>query len=285
MFALQIFPSNLTWDQQELLVAFTYKSELNKKLPIKLAYQLNFFKKLISLLETNSKEVHDLIYESYCEIQQRIATDATEKYAFKHYLLSPNEYLTLRESKSFVADGTTGLCSWQASLALADFLVAKKSSIENKTILELGSGTGLCGFIVAKLCRPKHFLLSDGSVSCVQLMLEAIETNFPERTKLDEFKFSLSNCILECCILPWSDIDSVQEVCQLKPEILLAADVVYDDTVFNDLSYAIDFAFKLRSSPQVEMYLAATVRNGHTLNGFLEKMSELLKLTLVVFQY
>ena len=123
-FILQAIPKGLTWEQHNQLIENTTLQPLNKKYPIKISYQLNFLKRLLQQLEKHCDEVHDIVYESYCAVQQRVAKDTTEKYAYKHYVQpSLDVSITLRESKSFVAEGTTGLCSWQASIALADYLV------------------------------------------------------------------------------------------------------------------------------------------------------------------
>lgn len=273
----------MTWDQQKDLIEATYSCAINQKLPIKIAYQLNFLKKLIAFLEQTTSEVHDTVYESYCDVQLRVAEDSTQKYAFKHYLLDEETHFTLRESKSFVAEGTTGLCSWQASLALSDFLLHHKDLVENKRILELGAGTGLCGFILFKMCKPQHLMISDGSSQCVELMCESVERNFPDAVKDNHGgKYSWKHQILQCSVIPWDGIDKIEEVRELCPEVLLAADVVYDDSCFDDLSFAIDYAFKLRND-RVEMFLAATVRNEHTLNGFLKKLGKNLSKFLKIF--
>lgn len=264
----QTIPENLSWIQQKNLMDCTFNCALNKQFPIKLSYQINFLKRLIAHLEKTCTEVHDEVYETFCKIQQNLIKDTTEKFAYKHYVLKSDIHFTLRESKSFVADGTTGLCSWQASLALADFLINNPSITRDKSVLELGAGTGLCGFIMLKICKPRHLLLSDGSTSCVELMCESIRRNFCNVVEENNI-FKVDSQIVECVVVPWESIEEIEKISNLKPDIIMAADVVYDDSCFNDLSSAIDYIFKLKRN-NVEMYLAATVRNEHTLNSFLK---------------
>lgn len=213
-----------------------------------------------------------------------MAQDSTQKYAFKHYVLNGDVHFTLRESKSFVCEGTTGLCSWQASLALADYILHHRDLVRNKSILELGAGTGLCGFILLKMCQPTKMLISDGSPQCVELMCESIKRNFPTAQEDDEEsgKYSWNDKILQCSVIPWGSINDVEEVSSMKPDVLIAADVVYDDSCFEDLSFAIDYSFKLKDDCVV-MYLAATVRNEHTLNGFLKKLGKHLAKLFVLY--
>ncbi|KAL9886540.1 uncharacterized protein ACN427_012403 [Glossina fuscipes fuscipes] len=60
----------------------------------------------------------------------------------------------------------------------------------------------------------------------------------------------------------------------MLPDVVLAVDVVYDSSVFDDLLHAIDYVFKLKQN-KVKMFLAATFRNQATLNGFLNKSGNL----------
>lgn len=267
------FPKNITWEKQKSLIDVTYNCSLNKKFPIKLSYQLNFLKKLLMVLEQSCAEVHDAVYESYCEVQRNVSKDCTQKYAFKHYVITSGVHLSLRESKSFVAEGTTGLCSWQASLALADFLMQHPYITKDKVILELGAGTGLCGLILLKMCKPVHLFLTDGSSASVNLMCENIKRNFYEILDLGKNKFKVEKQMVQCLIVPWDAIENINEIKSDKPDIVLAADVVYDDSCFMELAHAIDHVFQLKNN-SVEMYLAATVRNKLTLENFLNIMSK-----------
>ncbi|XP_053950000.1 protein-lysine N-methyltransferase EEF2KMT [Anastrepha ludens] len=271
----EAIPLDLTWEQQQQLIEHTFLHPLNQKYPIKIGYQLNFLKQLLQQLEKRYDEVHDSVYESYCAVQLRVAQDATEKYAYKHYLQPAlSVALTLRESKSFVAEGTTGLCSWQASIALADYLVQNSDIVREKCILELGAGTGLCGMILAQCCEVRHLLLTDGSRECVELMKENVRRNFAEAKVTSNGSYVINEKLLNLCELEWGGIEQMEWPSAFKTDVILAADVVYDDTVFDSLTYAIDYVFKMKRDV-CEMLLAATVRNEHTLQKFLNMLVSL----------
>ncbi|XP_011187718.2 protein-lysine N-methyltransferase EEF2KMT isoform X1 [Zeugodacus cucurbitae] len=268
-------PKELTWEQQKELVENTALHPLNKKYPTKISYQLNFLKRLLQQLEKHCEEVHDIVYESYCAVQQRVAKDTTEKYAYKHYVQpSLDVSFTLRESKSFVAEGTTGLCSWQASIALADYLVQNAEIVSGKCVLELGAGTGLCGMIALQCCGVRHMLLTDGSRECIELMKENVLRNFSEASEISDGEYGIKGKFLNLCELEWGAIDEMKLPNGFSTDVILAADVVYDDTVFDALTHAIDNVFKMKQD-RCEMLLAATVRNEHTLNKFLNLLSTL----------
>lgn len=160
----------------------------------------------------------------------------------------------MKESKSFVSEGTTGLCTWQASIALTNWLLQTENLgvTDSKTILELGAGTGLCGLSLVKFCTPKKVILTDGSVAVVENLKTNIALNF-ENTNNIENKF-----------LPWENIDSFDLQCI---DLILGADVVYDSSVFEDLTNTMLKIFEC-SSRKCEMILASTIRNENTYKDF-----------------
>ncbi|XP_055911976.1 protein-lysine N-methyltransferase EEF2KMT [Eupeodes corollae] len=254
--------SNLTWEDQKLLIDCTHNNELNQKYPISSSYQLKFFKKLINHLEQSGVEIHDEIYEAFCNLNSQTTND--EKFSYKHYSLTYHDsVVTLKESKSFVADGTTGLCSWQASLALSDWLLHNTELVRGKSVIELGSGTGLCGFIVSKCCDAKHVILTDGSPKVIDILNTNRSLNFLPNTK-----DILSDDSKKCSILylPWEECELVGTK---KFDVVLAADVVYDSSEFDSLLGIIEHLFRLMEN-KVQMILAATVRNESTLRTFLD---------------
>lgn len=77
------------------------------------------------------------------------------------------EHITLKESRTTIESGTTGLKTWLASLVLAQYLLSHPGSIFNasastivehdlelvtsRSVLELGSGIGFLGIVTAFL--------------------------------------------------------------------------------------------------------------------------------------
>lgn len=55
--------------------------------------------------------------------------------------------------------------TWRpCSSILSRFLLENENLISNKTVLELGCGTGLCGLICAKLCNAEKLILTDATI-------------------------------------------------------------------------------------------------------------------------
>ncbi|XP_030382031.1 protein-lysine N-methyltransferase EEF2KMT [Scaptodrosophila lebanonensis] len=248
--------------QEELMLA-TFAHPLNRRWPVRRKYKEAFIKRLLELLK-DEEEVHDGIYNSLCG-QLVCEAAVPQLYDYKHYVLShPYETtITLRESSSFVSEGTTGLCTWEAALALSDYLLQNKNVAEHKNIIELGAGAGLCGIVLKKcLLHVQEVLLTDGSEPCVQLMRENIALNFHNAVDQQPPQVAL---------LRWDEVESFPWAKYAAPDLLLAADVIYDDSQFEALLSAMDYIFEMRDN-RIEMLLASTVRNTATMAKFLDKL-------------
>nr|CAD7408156.1 unnamed protein product [Timema poppensis] len=249
----------------------------------------------ISKLENAGVEVCDDLYSAYCSLLScRPEEDGTH---YKHYLLSNYEadLITLKESCSLVSQGTTGLCSWQAAQALAEWCVTHRLMLAHKEILELGSGAGLTGLTVSLCCRPRSFHFSDCHPAVLQLLCHnvALNTKHPAKTKLSEaedchtqtrptgnqnlddivdervkYRTNFNGTLLQVLYLPWEDIPHNIVGVNLSPDFVLASDVVYDASIFDPLCNAFcHFIFQGKHGCTV--VLACTVRNKDTLEQFL----------------
>ncbi|KAF2879721.1 hypothetical protein ILUMI_26451, partial [Ignelater luminosus] len=152
------------WEDQEILLSSTVNSDLILKYPIKVSYQKSFLKFVIQQLEEQGTEVHDCVYGAFGRLVALV--DSNE--CFKHYLIEEERIITLKENPNIISEGTTGLCSWQASFALSEWCLFHKDVFTDKTILELGSGIGLTGITVAINCKPEKIYLTDCHNSVLQ---------------------------------------------------------------------------------------------------------------------
>lgn len=95
----------------------------------------------------------------------------------------PGPYaVTLVENPSLISGhGTTGLRTWEAALALSEFILQSHETVLDgvKTVLELGAGTGLCALICAKLGVPRVYA-TDGDENVVASLKVNAEANSVE---------------------------------------------------------------------------------------------------------
>lgn len=224
-----------------------------REYPLKWTYQISFLKQCISILESLEIDLRDEFYETLVELQSR-ANDP-QIWIFKHYILPTEEIVTIKETPQIISEGTTGLNCWEAGIFLGDWILSSGDQFVGKRILELGSGTGLTGIIAARTCTPGQLILSD----CHEQVLKLARENV-----------ALNGCqnLVQVVDLNWDSPTTTLDEYALDPEIIFAADIVYDDTVFRPL---VDlFSIFLNRNSAVQIYLAATVRNEATLKRFLD---------------
>lgn len=103
--------------------------------------------------------------------------------------------ITLLESRAVISGaGTTGLRTWEAALALAEYLICCHLSriynvasvhpvatgqtlvLETESVLELGAGTGLVGITAARL-GAKMVVATDGDEGVCEALKSAVDRN------------------------------------------------------------------------------------------------------------
>lgn len=168
----------MSWCDQELLANNTVNHPIVQNKPLRIAYQIAFLKFVIESIEAQQIEIHDLMYEKYAALKLLCTSDESS-YAYKHYKLADYRVvISLKESQSFIAHGTTGLITWQAGTALAEWACEHSHRFRAKSVLELGAGTGLTGFVIAKICQPERIILTDGNPIVLKLLDENFAANF-----------------------------------------------------------------------------------------------------------
>ncbi|KAI4462237.1 hepatocellular carcinoma-associated antigen [Holotrichia oblita] len=147
-----------------------------------------------------------------------------------------------------------------ASLALSEWCLRNRALLKNKTILELGAGVGLTGLVVALNCEPKKYNFTDCHSTVLKTLRDNISLNFNSSDN--------TNNIVEVDVinLSWENVQSQSD--DFKDiEIVLAADVVYDSSLFDCLYDALKCF--LSNGRCEEVYMSCTERNLKTLAEFL----------------
>ncbi|KAI0879928.1 putative methyltransferase-domain-containing protein [Annulohypoxylon maeteangense] len=174
--------------------------------------------------------------------------------------------VTLLESRNLIsAFGTTGLRTWEAALHLGQFLSTNPSIIHNKTVLELGAGTGYLSILCAKFMAPTMVIASDGS--------DDVVANLPENFFL--------NGLQESEMIRAMDVKWGHALVGTEDEhwnggrpidVVLAADVTYDKGIIPALIGTLEELVGM--FPHVAIYIAATERNRETFEVFLNACEE-----------
>ncbi|XP_055908534.1 methyltransferase-like protein 22 [Eupeodes corollae] len=135
-----------------------------------------------------------------------------------------------------------GLQVWRGALLLADFLLYNRHNFADKNILEVGAGVGLTSIAAAIFC--KNVICTDVDIGGI---LQLIRKNIDRNRKL------LSNDIK---VMEY-DFKTVEYAPQLAnaiemSDIILAADVIYDDDLTECFVRVIDRIFSTTDSKRTK---------------------------------
>ncbi|XP_049287625.1 protein-lysine N-methyltransferase EEF2KMT [Anopheles funestus] len=275
-----LFERELSWDEQAALLDVTVDHPLVRRYPLSAEYQAAFLKYIITKLSSMNVEQHDRMYENYCAMlspgTELPLDDPSIGLSYKHYELPHGQgVISLKESSAFVSDGTTGLCSWQAAKALCEHISNNRDDFHGRNILELGSGVGLSGIYLAKCYEPSIIVMSDCHSSVLTALKENVRLNFPNAAPVEcdnplvSLLLDSGNTLMGVMDLDWQYISASNLSQLIEPDVIVAADIVYDHTLFPALLSTLNYIFCL-SNNRCKFVLACTERNQDTLNEFLQ---------------
>ncbi|XP_034109103.1 methyltransferase-like protein 22 [Drosophila albomicans] len=153
-----------------------------------------------------------------------------------------------------------GLQVWRGALLLADYLFAKRQDFNSKTIMELGAGVGLTSITAA--------IHGHGQVYCTDVnlgkILELIQSNVLRNAKLLRGQVS----VLEYDFMaPQSQLSEQLIAAIDASDVIMAADVVYDDSLTDAFVRVIEHIFERgqKSGKPKTVYMAMEKRYVFTL--------------------
>ncbi|NWX50765.1 EF2KT methyltransferase, partial [Steatornis caripensis] len=246
------------------------------KYPPSAKYRRCFLTELIKKHESTTAERLDELYETLADILKE--EESTRCY--KNYLLPTGECVTLSESVAIISGGTTGLVTWDAALHLAEWATENFAVFSNRTVLELGSGIGFTGIAICKTCNPKTYVFSDYHHCVLKQLTENIRLNGfvlePEaaqhiQTESQGPEGEATNYQKPKLIVAELDWGSVTEkqLLDLQPDVIIAADVVYDPEIISALTAMLQKLSTFRADRKPpEVYIAFTIRNTDTYHLF-----------------
>jgi len=183
-----------------------------------------------------------------------------------------------------------GFQVWRGSLFMADFVLQYKELFQDKTVLEIGAGTGISSIVISKHCNPKEIIVTD-----LDILMDTLKKN------LQRNKVNFENTKLE--VLDVNAYESSAIFPKLPNfNVILGADVIYSkditDGIFNVISkYSLDNSANKDSDFDKKLYFAIDKRYIFTLDAletvapayeyFMSKIDELRawkKLTVSIYE-
>ncbi|KAJ7305701.1 hypothetical protein JRQ81_010067 [Phrynocephalus forsythii] len=247
------------------------------KYPLSVKYRKCFLTELIKKHESTGAEPLDPLYEAL----GNVLTTEEKTHCYKSYLLPAGDAVTLCENVAIISQGTTGLVTWDAGLYLAEWALQNQAVFSNRNVLELGSGIGLTGIVVCKACRPKAYTFSDHHPSVLQQLSENICLNgllpVSEACGHSPAKSNAQHPDAPRVTVAEIDWDQVtkEQLAALGPDVVIAADVVYDPELIQSL---VGVLRKLSTGPRggkaPEVYIAFAIRNPETYKCFQTELAQ-----------
>ncbi|KAG2455769.1 CP062 protein, partial [Polypterus senegalus] len=219
--------------------------------------------------ETTASEPLDELYDALAEVL-RLEEQAQ---CHKSYRLPTGDFVSLIENQAVISEGTTGLVTWEAALCLAEWAMEHTDIFQGRSILELGSGVGLTGITVCKMCRPHKYIFSD----CHPNVLRQLQKNLSlNNLAIQEFASSAASNTSEVQImvknLDW-EVASQEHFKDLCVDVVIASDVVYDPEIVRCLVKLLSQLLTCAEKDKIpNMYIASTIRNHETYAYFRKEL-------------
>ncbi|XP_051790080.1 protein-lysine N-methyltransferase EEF2KMT isoform X2 [Erpetoichthys calabaricus] len=247
------------------IISKTVCHPICKSRPPSNQYQRLFLSELIKRHETTASEPLDELYDALAEVL-RLEEQAQ---CHKSYRLPTGDFVSLIENQAVISEGTTGLVTWEAALCLAEWAMEHTDIFQGRSILELGSGMGLTGITVCKMCRPHKYIFSD----CHPNVLRQLQRNLSlNNLAIQEFASTgasnTSGVQIMVKNLDW-EVASQEHFKDLCVDVVIASDVVYDPEIVPCLVKLLSqFLICAEKDKVPNMYIASTIRNHETYASF-----------------
>ena len=180
--------------------------------------------------------------------------------------------ILISESPQLLAAGSNvGLRTWDACLRLAYYLSTEgQAFIKDKSIIELGAGTGMLSILCGKQLGAELVLATDGLPEIVTSMEQNIILNSQDSAGLNN---------VHAVHFEWSDTETLTQSIELpkdrdwlKYDVVLGADITYNPEYFGPLATALNSL--LDRNEDLNILIAGAIRNLNTYNAFLATCSE-----------
>ncbi|KAL2650618.1 hypothetical protein R1flu_018746 [Riccia fluitans] len=311
-FAREVGGGVISDSAQQIVLNKCLGNEVHLRYPSSKAYVRNVLKTVILTAEQEGQEVLESMYETYAVFSQAEQQLAERCYKTITYMI-PDETIsnlartlghermvkalerkvvTLRVSLNML-DGDTGYFIWPAGLLLTEFLLSYPELVKGYSCLELGSGTGICGVWLARLCCSK-LVLTDGSLSALANLRHNLTINGFRQPSDEDLSPNDGQFQVECRQLLW-ETATEEELASFNAEVIIGADLIYDPA---PLVPVLAGLLRPKSKPSQEAngiqrsenqighasdgkevihpvaYMAQAIRNLNTLESYLSMVSQ-----------
>lgn len=256
--------------------------------------------KIDNLTLLPEQEIHEQLLELYTELLSRSSSaasplDPEASRSYVTYIFPPSPFnggeiglpVTLHESRNIISGaGTTGLRTWEAALALSEYLICthlqniyKNTAFtptiegvgrvlrEYNRVLELGAGTGLVSIVAARLGAPKVLATDGDSMVCEALAknvhLSGVSETVTVRKRLWGDEIEMDE---DFDLVVGADVVISPTFYPPLPLLRELTHQTYDATVISYLIKELEQLFAKNS--HIRVVISATIRNEDTFATF-----------------
>lgn len=127
---------------------------------------------------------------------------------------------------------------WPASTTLAYYLIKNKEILSGKTVLELGSGTGLTGLIAS--LYSKHITLTDHNKVVLDLLEDNSKNTIFFTKSNDDYVSQPTLNNINVIKLDWGNEDDINQFNRNSFKIIIGSDIIYWYDAINPLLETVD---------------------------------------------
>ncbi|KAI9220534.1 putative methyltransferase-domain-containing protein [Blastocladiella britannica] len=221
-------------------------------------YTFTFLKRYMRAIEMDGHEPHERIVEVCCLVaggsdpaaRPGILGSIGASFTLKTWFLDQERYISTVEHQSTISGGTTGLKTWHASLAMAEYFIAHPDVIRSKSVVELGAGVGMLGLVMAEL-GAKSITVTDVHPEVLKLLQQNVDLYKRSTTKIN------------VGFLDWFETTDLEHV-PMVPDVLVCADTAYDPDLLPGLCTCISAFFAAANGNELTALLATSIRREET---------------------
>lgn len=224
--------------------------------------------------------VSDALYEYRALLAQTPPDDLTVKKTITYFppvgleeTSPPTIYI--QEAKHIIGSGpSTGLRTWEASLRLACYLHGNQTLVRDRSVLELGAGSGLLSLFCARVLDAGHVVTTDGDAGVLtgleanvqlnrKLLVDRIVSNGAAGTSPspDHIKWPTARQLY------FADSEALTSIlATAAPDLVLGADITYHLDIIDDL--VLTLLQLLEHNPSTQILISSTIRNLDSVSHF-----------------
>ncbi|KAI4314744.1 hypothetical protein L6164_027621 [Bauhinia variegata] len=156
-------------------------------------------------------------------------------------------------------DNTGLICNWPSEEVLAYYCLSHRDLFRSKKVIELGSGYGLAGFVIAAVTEASEVVISDGNPQVVNYTESNIAIN----------SGAFGNTVVKSMMLHWNQEETFNIANTF--DVIVASDCTFFKDFHKDLAHVIKLLLSNAGSSEA---ILVSPKRGDSLDLFLEIVKE-----------